>query len=93
MFAVRRFGQHQPMISFNKTTVAADKTRPLSKARVHSRVKQVYAEPGRPITAPEANIYATLDGAREEVSDKAASNVILTTYAVKSACGYTIYYV
>ena len=41
--------------------------RPIARSRLSSRVRDIYAEPGRPITAPEASPFATLDGPRNEV--------------------------
>lgn len=53
------------MFTVNKP-IATD--RPLTRERMgSSRNKISVKEPGRPVTAPETNAFATLDGPRQEV--------------------------
>lgn len=55
------------MFTVNRSILVGD--RPLTRERAaSSRSRHLYTEPGRPVTAPETNAYATLDGARQEVS-------------------------
>ena len=56
------------MFTVNKTHAAANGGRPLTRERMgSSRTRIPVKDPGRPVTAPETNAFATLDGPSQEV--------------------------